>query len=205
MNGGLQWALVALALFVILARRRSVAILLVALQAVLLGVGALTLAPQRPLAYLVAALILLARGLPLFYLLVVSVRRTREDRPLALQMRPLLNVGLAVAIALATIALVPPLGLETPTAEHASVALLVIGIVTIITRRATILHALGLLIVENGVALAAISVPGGLPLVVELGIAIDLTVVVAVAVVLHERIFAEFGTGDSHVLRSLRD
>jgi hydrogenase-4 membrane subunit HyfE len=59
--------------------------------------------------------------------------------------------------------------------------------------------------VENGVALAAVSVPGGLPLVVEFGIAIDLTVVIAVAIVLHERIFEEFGTGDSHVLRSLRD
>jgi len=30
-------------------------------------------------------------------------------------------------------------------------------------------------------------------------------VVIAVAVILHERIFEEFGTGDSHVLRSLRD
>ena len=43
------------------------------------------------------------------------------------------------------------------------------------------------------------------PRVVELGVALDLTVVIAVAAILHERIFEEFGTGDSHVLRSLRD
>ena len=205
MNEGLQWVLVAMGLLVVLVRRRSVAILLVALQAVLLGVGALALAPDRPPAFLIAALILLARGAPLFYLLAMSVRRTREPRPLGLRARPLLNAGAAVAICLGTLALIPPLGLETTTAEHASVSLVVIGIVTIVTRRETIFQALGLLIVENGVALAAVGVPGGLPLVVELGIAIDLTVVIAVAVILHERIFEEFGTGDSHVLRSLRD
>lgn len=205
MNGGLQWVLVAMGLLVVLARRRTVAILLVALQALLLGVGALTLAPHRPLAFQIAALVLLARGAPLFYLLVMSVHRTREPRPLGLQARPLLNAGVAVALCLASLALLPPLGLETATAENASVSLVVIGIVTIVTRRETIFHALGLLMVENGVALAAVGVPGGMPLVVEFGIAIDLTVVIAVAIVLHERIFEEFGTGDSHVLRSLRD
>ncbi len=205
MNVGLQWGLVAMGLLVVLARRRAVAILLVALQAVLLGIGALTLAPQRPLSYLIAALVLLARGVPLFYLLAMSVRRTREPRPLGLQARPLLNAGVAVALCLVTLALLPPLGLETAAAENASVSLVLIGVITIVTRRETIFHALGLLMVENGVALGALSVPGGLPLVVEFGVAIDLTVVIAVAVVLHERIFEEFGTGDSHVLRSLRD
>ena len=205
MNEGLQWVLVAMGLLVVLTRRRSVAIFLVAVQAVLLGVGALVLTAHRPPEFLVAALVLLARGAPLFLLLAVSVRRTREPRPLGLQARPLLNVGAAIAITLATLALVPPLGLESNTAQNASVSLVVIGIITIVTRRETILQALGLVMVENGVALAAVGVPGGLPLVVELGVAIDLTVVIAVAVILHERIFEEFGTGDSHVLRRLRD
>jgi len=204
-NEGLQWALVVMGLLVVLARRRAVAILLVALQAILLGIGALTLAPHRPLSYLIAALVLLARGVPLFYLMAMSVRRTREPRPLGLQARPLLNAGVALALCLVTLALLPPLGLETVTAENASVSLVVIAVITIVTRRETIFHVLGLLMAENGVALGALSVPGGLPLVVELGVAIDLTVVIAVAVVLHERIFEEFGTGDSHVLRSLRD
>lgn len=120
-------------------------------------------------------------------------------------MKALPNVGLALAVSLAGIALLPQLGLETPTAEHASVALLTTGIITVITRRETILQALGLLIAENGVALAAIGVPGGLPLVVELGVAIDLIVVTVVVALLHERIFEEFGGGDTHSLRKLRD
>ena len=58
---------------------------------------------------------------------------------------------------------------------------------------------------ENGIALAAVAVPGGLPLLIELGVAFDLVVLVTVAVVFHDRIFREFGTGDTAVLRELRD
>ena len=39
----------------------------------------------------------------------------------------------------------------------------------------------------------------------ERGIALDLTLIALVAVVFHERIFAEFGSGDTAVLESLRD
>ena len=48
-------------------------------------------------------------------------------------------------------------------------------------------------------------VPGGLPLVIELGVAFDLVMVITVSVAFHERIFGEFGTGDTAVLRGLRD
>ena len=48
MNQGLQWVLVALGLLVVLTRRRSVAIFLVAVQAVLLGVGAVVLDTPAP-------------------------------------------------------------------------------------------------------------------------------------------------------------
>jgi hypothetical protein len=37
------------------------------------------------------------------------------------------------------------------------------------------------------------------------GGALDLTLIAVVAVVFHERIFAEFGSGDTAVLESLRD
>ncbi len=83
--------------------------------------------------------------------------------------------------------------------------LLAIGVATIVARRPTIFHLLGLLVAENGIALAAVSVPGGLPLLIELGVAFDLIVVITVATAFHERIFGEFGTGDTAVLRDLRD
>ena len=61
------------------------------------------------------------------------------------------------------------------------------------------------MLVENGLALAALELPGGSSLAIELGVALDLTLVALVAAVFHERIFAEFGAGDSAALGSLRD
>ena len=64
---------------------------------------------------------------------------------------------------------------------------------------------LGLVLVENGLALAAIELPGGASLAIELGVALDLMLLALVAAIFHERIFAEFGAGDTAALETLRD
>ena len=84
-------------------------------------------------------------------------------------------------------------------------ALVAFGIVTAATRRATLFQVLGIVLVENGLALAALELPGGASLTIELGVALDLMLIALVAGVFHERIFAEFGAGDSAALRTLRD
>ncbi len=76
---------------------------------------------------------------------------------------------------------------------------------TAATRRATLFQVLGIVLVENGLALAALALPGGASLTIEIGVAFDLMLVALVAGVFHERIFAEFGAGDSAALRTLRD
>jgi len=84
-------------------------------------------------------------------------------------------------------------------------ALVAFGAAAVATRRATLFQVLGIVLVENALALAALELPGGASLAIELGVALDLTLVALVAVVFHERIFAEFGTGDSAALGSLRE
>ena len=79
------------------------------------------------------------------------------------------------------------------------------GAAVVATRRATLHQLLGIVMVENGLVLGAIELPGGASLAIELGVALDLTFIAVVAVVFHERIFAEFGSGDTAVLESLRD
>jgi hydrogenase-4 membrane subunit HyfE len=83
--------------------------------------------------------------------------------------------------------------------------LVAFGLVSVATRRATLLQVMGIVLVENGLALAALERPRPLSLVIELGVAVDLTVIAFVTAAFHSRIFEEFGTGDSAVLRSLRD
>ena len=63
---------------------------------------------------------------------------------------------------------------------------------------------LGIVLVENGLAVAALALPGSSSLAIEIGITVDLLLIAVVAGVFHERIFAEFGAGDSTALGSLR-
>ena len=203
MSGALVWLLVALGLGVVVVRRRSVAVGLVTVQALLLAVAVEHAATGAKAA---AATALGIRAIALGALLLLVVSRTREPRPVRAGIAPLVRAGVAVAFALALTWLVPRIGLESQSAERGVLALVAFGAVTVATRRATLFQVLGIVLAENGLALAALELPGqGSSLAIELGVALDLTLIALVAVVFHERIFAEFGAGDSAALRSLRD
>ena len=203
MSGALVWLLVALGLGVLVVRRRSVAVGLVTVQALLLAIAVEHAATGAKAA---AATALAIRALALGALLLLVVSRTREPRPVRAGVAPLVRAGVAVAFALALTWLVPSIGLESQSAERGVLALVAFGAVTVATRRATLFQVLGIVLAENGLALAALELPGtGSSLAIELGVALDLTLIALVAAVFHERIFAEFGAGDSAALRSLRD
>jgi hydrogenase-4 component E len=201
-SGALAWTLVALGLAVLVVRRRSVAVALVTAQAlVLVGVA---LYDATSGAEIVAAGALGVRAVVLAALFLVLVERTRESRPVRARINPLVRAGGAVAFALTLTWLVPTIGLSSRDAERAVLALVAFGIATVATRRATLFHVLGIVLVENALALSALELPGGASVVIELGVAFDLILVALVAAVFHERIFAEFGAGDSAALRTLR-
>jgi len=198
-------AILVLGLGVIVVRRRSVAIALIAAQSLLLGIGALDLSAGRSDDFLVASLVLLTKGAVLPVLLLVVVRRTREPRLVAPAAPALVRLAGAGAVALVAAALVPPLGLGDAQTEHTAVALVLVGIAIVVARRPAFQQVLGLIVAENGLSLLAVSVPGGLSYVVELGALFDLVLVVTVAMAFAQRIHTELGTGDTELLRGLRD
>jgi hydrogenase-4 component E len=195
----------ALGLAVIVVRRRSVAIALMGAQSLAIGVGALTLAPDRSSDYLIAGIVLLTKGAVLPALLFAVMRRTREARLVAPAAGPLLRLAGAAGVALLTAALVPPLGLSDRQTEQTAVAIVLVGISIVAARRPALFQVLGMIVAENGLSLLAVSVPGGLPYVIELGALFDLTLVVTVAAAFVQRIHGELGTGDTELLRGLRD
>jgi hydrogenase-4 component E len=197
-SGVLVWLLVALGLGVVVVRRRSLAVALVTVQALVLAVSA---AQDR----VAPAAVLAVRAVALGTLLLLVVSRTREPRPVRAGIAPIARAGLAVGFALALTWLVPSIGLESRNAERGVLALIAFGIAAAATRRATLFQVLGIVLCENGLALAALELPGGSSTAIELGVAFDLTLVAVVAAVFHEKIFAEFGAGDTAALRSLRD
>jgi hydrogenase-4 component E len=204
-NDALVAAILVLGISVVVVRRRSVAIALVAAQSAALGLGALDLASERSSEFLVASLVLITKAAVLPLLLLAAMHRTREPRLVAPALPALARLVAAGAAALAAAALLPPLGLGDAQVEQTAVALVLVGIVVVVTRRPALLQVIGLVVAENGVALLAISVPGGLSYVVELGALFDLVLVVTVASAFAQRIYTEFGSGDTELLRGLRD
>jgi hydrogenase-4 component E len=198
-------ALVALAFGVMLVRRRSLATLLVAAQALLLGVAALSLAGDRPTEFAVAAVILLIRAVALPALLAFTRRRTPEPYLVVPATTVLVRLLVSAVVVLVAVTSIPPLGLGDRPAEHGAVALLCLGIAIVVMRRPALLQVLGILVAENGIYLLAISAPGGLPFVIELGVLFDLVLVVTVATAFTQKIHGEVGSGDTDLLRELRD
>ena len=201
-SGGLVWLLVALGLAVVVVRRRSVAVALVTAQALALTAFALYDASDSD--DLVAGAALGLRALLLASLLLALVARTRETRPVRARVSLWRAAGPRSPRARTDVARARDRArVEGRGARRAGAV--AFGIATAALRRATLFQILGIVLVENGLALSALELPGGASVAIELGVALDLMLVALVAAVFHERIFAEFGAGDTAALRTLRD
>lgn len=198
-------ALVALAFGVILVRRRSVATMLVAGQALILGVGALLLARGHTSDFVLAGVVLLVRAFALPALLAFVRRRTPESGLVTAATPVVVRLIMATVISIVAIASIPPLGFSDLAAEHGAIALVALGIAIVVMRRPALFQVLGILVAENGVYLLAISAPEGLPFVIELGALFDLALIITVAAAFTQKIHEEVGTGNTELLRGLRD
>lgn len=204
MSTWLIWLLEAAGFGAVAARRPAVAAILVTSQTLLVGAGALGMAPGRSTEFAVAAALLMLKAVLVTAIVAVAIARTREARPHEGESGLLNRLGAATVLVLVVVALVPSYGLESAAAENGAAALLATGLALALVRRPTIFAVLAFLVAENGIAVAAVSVSGALPLVVELGIAFDLVLLIAVAAVFQSRILAAFGTTDTSALRGSR-
>lgn len=85
-----------------------------------------------------------------------------------------------------------------------AIALFLIGFFNVLNRRKALNQVLGLLSMENGLFLAAISLTYGVPMIVEVGIFFDVLVAVMVLGILIYRIGETFDSIDVSKLRRLR-
>jgi hydrogenase-4 component E len=193
-------------------RRDLVAIVrLLAAQGVLLAaLAALLGAREGGLElYAVAAGILVLKGLVLPAVLRRVVREGGEAR----DAEPLVNVVTSLlASALLTLlayAVSRPLGALAPSpATHAlpvGIALVFLGFFVLVTRRRALSQVAGFLLLDNGIAATAFLATAGVPPIVELGVSLDLLLVVLVLQVLAARMQLAFGHNELDELRELRD
>jgi hydrogenase-4 component E len=127
--------------------------------------------------------------------------------------RPLVNVAAsllaAAALTLLAFAVSRPLVELAPSAATRAVpvgfAVLLIGFFVLVTRRRALSQVIGFLLMDNGITAVGFLTTSGIGLVVEVGVALDVLLVVLVLQVLTGRMRDVFGRTDLDELRELRD
>ena len=163
--------------------------------------------------YIAAALTFVVKTLVLPILLERIVARVGIQQ----EIEPLINVPLSVLISggLTLVGYIVAESFYHPEETSASaalghntlaiaIALFLIGFFMMLNRRKALTQVLGLLSMENGLFLAAISLTYGMPLVVEIGIFFDVLVAAMVLGILVYRIGETFDSMDVSKLRRLR-
>lgn len=198
---------------VLLLWRRSLqgSIGLLAIQGVALGGLALTIAAvesEAALAWMVLPILAIkAIGIP--WLLAWTARRVQADREGAPTVNP--TSGLLWAAALTALAYVvarPLVGEHAEATQQAvpvGLAMVLIGFLILLTRRQAVSQLVGFLVLDNGIATTALLLAGGLPAVIEIGVLLDVLLVVLVLAVLMGRLHSVLGGTDMDELKELRD
>lgn len=152
----------------------------------------------------VIVLLVKAIGIP-FYLSHVAERlQIRRDTGIVLNPMMALLVGCGILTAGYFLApsIAAPLG--HAGAAGMALALLLIGMLLMITRRLALSQIIGFLVLENGIFLYGLTQTHGMPLLVEMGVVFDMLVGVMVAGLVIFRLNRSFEHIDVTQLRGLR-
>jgi hydrogenase-4 component E len=140
-------------------------------------------------------------------------RALRGAGPAQREITPLVNVS-ASLLAAAVLALIaytvsaPIVKLAPSPATQAipiGLTVVLIGLFTLVTRRHALSQLAGFLLVDNGITAIGFLATSGVPLVVELGVSLDVLFAVLVLQILTTRMRATFGDLDLDELRELHD
>jgi hydrogenase-4 component E len=160
-------------------------------------------------AIVAGVLVLVLKAIVIPRVLLRIVGRTVEYR----EIEPLVNIPtLLLAGALTTVIAYFAgrniTALEPGPATRAvpiGLAVILLGFLLLVFRRKAVTQVVGFLMLENGVAVVAFLTTAGLPLIVELGAALDLLLAVLVLQVLAGRMVRQFGATDLNQLVELKD
>ena len=85
-----------------------------------------------------------------------------------------------------------------------SMFMIMTGLALIVMRSRAIMQMIGLITLENGIYLLGLIMTEGLPLIIELGIFLDVLIAVVILVILTSRLRLSFKTTDTNVLDKLK-
>jgi hydrogenase-4 membrane subunit HyfE len=205
-------AMLLLVSFAMLSQRRVVTLVnLLALQGVLLCAATLVLAWRtgKNHLYLSAALTFGLKVVFLPWLLHRLIRRLEVywDTESSLNVAGTMLLGLLVVVF--AFGLAQPIAAIASTATRSAigiaVAVVLLAFLTMITRSKAMSQVVGFLSMENGLFFGAMSATYGMPMIVELGVALDVLVAMLVLGVFFFQIREQFDSLDLHNLESLKE
>ncbi len=182
----------------------------VSLQGLLLGVMPLLLEEHlAPAVVLAASAAVLLKGVVIPVMLLRAMRDVhikREIEPLIGFLPSMLLVALATGFAL-LFASSLPLADEhtTPLLVPAALATIFAGFILLTTRAKAITQVMGYLVLENGIYIFGMLLMGVMPLVVELGVLLDLFVAIFVICIVVNHINQTFSSLDTRRLAALKE
>jgi hydrogenase-4 component E len=205
-------ALLLLLSFSMLAQRRIVVLVnLLATQGLLLFLATMLLAWRtgEHHLYLSAALTLALKVIGLPWLLHRLIHRLDvywDTEPL---LNPSVSMLIGLLIVVFSFGLAQPISALASTATRSTlgiaIAVILLAFLTMITRRKAMSQVVAFLSMENGLFFGAMSATYGMPMVVELGVALDVLVAMLVLGVFFFQIREQFDSLDLHHLETLKE
>ena len=156
--------------------------------------------------YIVALLTLIIKSAVIPYIFIYIIREIKVKREVELYVTispSIIIGGILVVISYYLIRSISIISELSSLALSASMSLVSIGLFIMISRKKALMQMLGILVMENGLFLGAISLTNGMPLLVELGIFFDVLIGVLIMGILIFRINKTFESIDTDMLKTL--
>lgn len=153
-------------------------------------------------------LLLKGIGVPMFLLHIIKRVHVYRDTGIFLPAPLAMHVALGfllVSYLLARELPMSPTGGLGWAASTASISLMCSGLLTMVTRRIALSQVIGFLVMENGIYLFGLTQTTGMPLLIEMGIMLDVLVGVMIAGLIAFRIQKSFEHIDVTMLKELKD
>ncbi len=191
------------------AKRISTCVYLFACQAVILMavVVAAGYVQHVPEAYVIAGMVLLAKVVAIPNALIWLMKKLHTPHDVGATLSPGYSVFVMSGLIVLSFAAVRLYLQELHATEvilAAAVALILSGAFLMVTRSKALMQMIGLLVLENGIFLAALVTTFGMPLIIEIGIVFDLLVGLFLMGIFVFRIRDTFDHLDVSRLRRLR-
>ena len=140
------------------------------------------------------------------YAILKVVNQLRDEREIVSD----INVNYSTAVAAGSLALgymvidglLPHV--EGRDILATSMFMIMTGLTLIVLRSRAIMQMIGLITMENGIYLLGLIMTEGLPLIIELGVFLDVLIAVVILVILTSRLRLSFKTTDTNVLDKLK-